>query len=63
MSCCGDADVVHMSMYSTASRFRGLLAADNMEQEVDSLAEECSEDIKQVCDEESWTLLTDRCYA
>ncbi len=31
-----------------ACRFRGLLAADNGEQEVESLAEECSEDIKQV---------------
>ena len=29
-------------------RFNGLLAADNMRQEVLSLAEECSEDIKQV---------------
>lgn len=33
---------------SLACRFRGLLAADNGAQEVESLAEECSEDIKQV---------------
>ncbi|CAL5224212.1 g6858 [Coccomyxa viridis] len=35
-------------MPSLIDRFRGLLAADNGEQEVESLAEECSEDIKQV---------------
>ena len=39
---------VHQLTSRLACRFRGLLAADNGEQEVESLAEECSEDIKQV---------------
>ncbi len=46
---CGQHDAsVRLMTGGLACRFRGLLAADNGEQEVESLAEECSEDIKQV---------------
>ena len=44
----GDAIYLLPNMLTCVSRFNGLLAADNGMQEVLSLAEECSEDIKQV---------------